>query len=427
MVNNELTASFLGDRKMLTRINLFIIVCLVGLSTVGLAQESGTSGETAVPSFPYVAQIIADDVYIRSGPGTNYYHCSKLNKGEKVVVVGSKFSWSRIVPPEGSFSWISKQYVSIDPANPGIGVVTGDAVRVYAGSEAQKPIHSEKVQIQLNKSEKVKIILGEEEASDYYKIVPPSGAYLWVSTRYIEPVGPVSESALPVEAQAKAGAEAVTEAEPATEPEAKPVVEAAVEPKPEPAATRAAPVEASVEDAKLKEYYALEKQIKAELAKPATQQKYTSIKSELSAIAANKAAGKAARYAEFALEQVKCFELASQITDALKLQSAQLEEVQKRIDKAREAKLAQMPDMGKFAVIGKLAISNIYATRAAVRHYRVLDESGRTVCYAVPSGAALGVDLGKFVGQKVGLVGSIEPNPQTSSALVKFTEISQLK
>ena len=419
MVNNELTASFLGDRKMLTRINLFIIVCLVGLSTVGLAQESGTSGETAAPSFPYVAQIISDDVYIRSGPGTNYYHCSKLNKGEKVIVVGSKFSWSRIVPPEGSFSWISKQYVSIDPANPGIGVVTGDAVRVYAGSEAQKPIHSEKVQIQLNKSEKVKIILGEEEASDYYKIVPPSGAYLWVSTRYTEPVGPVSEAALPVEAQAKAGAEAVTEAEPEAEP--------AVEAEPEPAATRAAAVEVSVEDAKLKEYYALEKQIKSELSKPAAQQQYSSIKRDLSAIAANKEAGKAARYAEFALEQVKCFELASQITDALKLQSAQLEEIQRRIDKAREAKLAQMPDMGKFAVIGKFAISNIYASQAALRHYRVLDESGRTVCYAVPSGPAQGVDLDKFVGQKVGLVGSIEPNPQTSSALVKFTEISQLK
>ena len=408
---------------MRTRINLFIIVCLVILSSVGFAQESATSVETAARSFPYVAQITADDVYIRSGPGTNYYHCSKLNKGEKVVVVGSKFSWSRIVPPEGSFSWISKQYVKVDAANPGIGIVTGDAVRVYAGSEAQKPIHSEKVQNKLNKSEKVKIMAGAGEASDYYKIVPPTGAYLWVSTRYIEAVGPVSEAALPVEAQAKAGAEAVTEAKPAAKPEVKPKVET----KPEPAATRVAPVEISVDDATLKEYYALEKRIKAELAKPAAQQKYTSIKRDLSAIAANKEAGKAARYAEFALEQVKGFELALKVTDALRLQSAQLEKVQRRIDKARAAKLAKMSDLGKFAVIGKFAISNIYASRAALRHYRVLDESGRIVCYAVPSGPGLGVDLDKFVGQKVGLVGSIEPNPQTSSALVKFTEISQVR
>jgi len=397
---------------MLTRINLFIIVCLVGLSSVGFAQESAASDEAAARSFPYVAQITGDDVYVRSGPGTNYYHCSKLNKGDKVVVVGSKFSWSRIVPPEGSFSWISKQYVSVDSANPGIGVVTGDAVRVYAGSEAQKPIHSEKVQNKLNKSDKVKIITREEEASDYYKIVPPAGAYLWVSTRYIEALGPVSETAMPAEPQA------VIEVEP--EPEAE-------EAEPEPAATIVVPVEASVEDAKLKEYYALEKRIQAELAKPASQQQYSGIKRGLSAIAANKAAGKAARYAEFALEQVKGFELASKITDALKLQSAQLEEIQRRIDKAREAKLAQLPDLGKFAVIGKFAISNIYATRVAVRHYRVLDESGQTVCYAVPSGAARGVNLDTFVGQKVGLVGSIEPNPQTSSALVRFTEILQLR
>jgi len=401
---------------MLTRINLLIIVCLVSLSSVGLAQESAASDEAAARSFPYVAQITGDDVYARSGPGTYYYHCSKLNKGDKVVVVGSKFSWSRIVPPEGSFSWISKQYVSVDPANPGIGVVTGDAVRVYAGSVAQKPIHSEKVQNKLNKSDKVKIITGEEEASDYYKIIPPVGAYLWVSTRYIEALGPVSETAIPTEPQA------VIEVEP--EPEVEPEAEEA---EPEPAATRVVAVEVSVEDAKLKEYYELQKRIQAELAKPASQQQYSGIKRGLSAIAANKAAGKAARYAEFALEQVKGFELASKITDALKLQSAQLEEVQRRIDKAREAKLAQLPDLGKFAVIGKFAISNIYATRAAVRHYRVLDESGQTVCYAVPSGAALGVNLDKFIGQKVGLVGSIEPNPQTSSALVRFTEISQLR
>lgn len=416
---------------MLTRINLFIIFCLVCLSSVGLARERSGSVEASARSFPYVGQITGEDVYVRSGPGTNYYHCSKLNEGDKVVVVGSKFSWSRIVPPEGSFSWISKQYVSVDPANPGIGIVTGDAVRVYAGSVAQKPIHSEKVQNKLNKRDKVKIITGTGEASDYYKIVPPTGAYLWVSTRYVEALGPASETVMPVKAQARAGAGAVTEVKPAVKGEAKPTVEPAAkaeeETKPEPTATRAAPVEVSIEDAKLKDYYALEKRIKAELTKPASQQRYSDIKRELSAIATNKEAGKAARYAEFALEQVKGYELASKITDALKLQSAQLEEVQRRIDKAREAKLAQLPDLGKFAVIGKFAISNIYASRAAVRHYRILNESGRTICYAVPSGAALGVDLGKYVGQKVGLVGNIEPNPQTSTALVRFTEISQLK
>ena len=382
---------------MQSRINLFIIICLVSLASVGFAKQTATSPEKAVPAFPYVAQITGDDVYIRSGPGTNYYPCGKLNKASKVVVVDSKFSWSCIVPPEGSFSWISKQYVSLDPSNPAVGTVTGDAVRVYAGSEQLKPIHSDKMQNKLNKGEKVKIITQDEDTADYYKIVPPSGAYLWVSTKYIKPLGSVSEVPL------------------------------ITEPRSEPPAAKVVPVDISVQDAGIKEYRILEKQIRAERAKPIPQQNYANIKKVLTIIANNKQAGKAARYAEFMLEQIKGIELALAVTKELKLQDEQLQQIQERIDKARAAKLAKAPDLGKFAVIGEFQISGIYASGTALKHYRLLDDSGRTLCYALSSGPALKVDLDKFVGRKVGLVGTIQPHPQTSSALVRFTEITPIQ
>ena len=110
------------------------------------AQEGAISAEDVnepvFPPFPYIAQITADNVNIRSGPGTNYYSCGKLYNANRAKVVARKFSWSQIVPPKGSFSWISKQYVEIDPNEPGSGIVTGDNVRVYAGSAHLKPIHS---------------------------------------------------------------------------------------------------------------------------------------------------------------------------------------------------------------------------------------------------------------------------------------------
>ncbi len=372
----------------------FIIVCFVSFAAVCIAEEA------AAPAFPYIAEIISDNVNIRSGPGTNYYRCGNLNTGAKVRVVSSKFSWSQIVPPEGSFSWISKQFVSVDAANPTVGTVTGDGIRVYAGSPDREPIHSEIPQLKLNTNDKVTLIGGE--ISDYYKIVPPAGAYLWVSTSYVRPLGAVGE-----------------------------VVPTAVE-KPaqivQPSAPPQAPADTPLEATKLKEYYNLQKQIEAERAKPMEQQNYAAIKKSLLELAGRKDAGKAARYAAFAVGQVERCELALSVGEQLKVQDEQLIEIQQRIEKARIDKLTNIKEMGRFAVMGQFQTSNVYGTAAEqpVR-YRIIDDSGKTICYAVAADAVAGTDLSKFVGQKVGLTGTIEPHPQTKGALVRFTAIEELK
>ena len=386
--------------------NLFILVCLISLASVGLAQEAVTSpeqsasagaAEETAPSFPYIAEITGDNVNIRSGPGTNYYQCGKLEAGDRVKVVGSQFSWSRIVPPAGSFSWISKQYVSIDPSNPTIGTVTGDAVRVYAGSEQLKPIHSTTVQLKFNRGDKVRL-LGEEEG-DYYKIAPPAGTYLWVSTKYTSALGPVGEVEL--------------------------IVEREVEPKTD--TSEVVYTKAAVETEKLREYYGLQEQIKAEQSKPMAQQNYANIKKKFAEIANNKEAGKAARYSEFAIKQIEGFELALAVGREVRLQDEQLQQIREQIEKARAAKLSQVRELGRFAVIGQFQTSNIYSGRAELIHYRIIDDSGKTLCYALASGSASELDLGEFLGRKVGLVGTIEPHLQTAGALVRFAGIVDLQ
>jgi uncharacterized protein YgiM (DUF1202 family) len=409
---------FLGDRKMQSRINLFILICLAGLVAVSFAQEAAAppekpapaGTEKTVPSFPHVAEITGDDVNIRSGPGTNYYRCGKLNKADRVKVVGSQFSWSRIVPPAGSFSWISKQYVSIDANNPTVGIVTGSAVRIYAGSEELKPIHSTTVQLKFNRGDKVKL-MGEEKG-DYYKIAAPAGTYLWVSTQYTKPLGPVSKFP-PIVKRPKPKPKAET---PAAAP-AKAPVKVPVR----------APVKSPREAKKLKEYYALTKQIQIEQAKPMAKQNYSTIKKALAKIAGNKEAGRAARYSEFTIKQIERFELALAIAKEVPLQNSRLQQIQEGIDKARTARLAEVPDMGKFAVIGQFQTSHIYGPDVPIKHYRILDDSGKTVCYALPSGSASQTNLSRFAGREVGLVGTIEPHQETAGALVRFTEIVELK
>lgn len=367
-------------------------------------EVTAEKSEVTLPNFPFYAEIITNDVYIRSGPGTQHYFCGKLNKGDTVKVLSRKFSWLLIVPPMGSFSWISKQYVTIDPGNPDIGIVTGDEVRVYAGSDYVAPIHSDRVQLKLNKNNKV-ALLGEE-IGDYYKIAPPKGAYLWVSSDYVRPL-----------------------AEPVTIQKIK--VVAPVEPKAEapsvPVKTAVVPTRIPAESDQLRKFYTLQEFIKAERAKPLHEQDFSKIKPALEQLVKDKSSHKASRYAEFTLEQIKCYELAAAVEQVDGTQDTQIADMCKNIDNAHTEKMAEFQDIGRFAVIGTLKKSNVYGPEAELLHYVITDNAGKVICYALPSGSYEGMDMAHLMGQKVGLVGSITPHPQTAGALVKFTEIEMIR
>jgi uncharacterized protein YciI len=285
-------------------------------------------------------------------------------------MVRTQFGWSCIVPPAGSFSWISMQYVSVNIDNPAIGIVTGDGVGVYAGSDEVKPMHSTSEQVKLSRGQMVKL-LGEEK-EDYYKIAPPSGAYLWVSTQFTKPASTVEAGSPPTAVTSAAAANA-------------PITDA----------NTTAAVVASVESEKLKEFHALQEVIKTERAKPIDQQNYTEIRKVLKDIAENKEAGKAARYAEFVTKQIEGFELAAQVAKEVKLQNAQLQKVMEGIDKAHAARLAKVEDLGRFIIIGKFQTFETYGPG----HYRIIDDSGNTASYALPSGNLSEADLSLFIGK----------------------------
>jgi hypothetical protein len=288
------------------------------------------------------------------------------------------------------------QYVSIDTDNPTLGTVTGDRVRVYAGSDTQRPLYSTTLQGKLDKDDKVKLL--GEQMDDYYKIAPPPFAYLWVSINFTKPIPSVEVVTPTVET---------------------PAVGPTVEPKetPEEAAPEPAPTLTMLE-----KYNSLREQVDVERAKPKNQQNYTSIKEALIKIAKNKTDDKTARYAEFVLKQIEGFELALVVNKAVQLQNEQLQKIKERINRARATRLAEFQDLGRFAAVGQLRTFTTYGPG----HYRIINEAGKTVCYALPSGQVSKVKLGRLIGRKVGLVGTIEPHPQSAGALVRFTEIAEL-
>ncbi|HAD62209.1 MAG TPA: hypothetical protein DCG12_23475, partial [Planctomycetaceae bacterium] len=135
-----------------------------------------------VRKFPYKARIIAAEVYVRSGPGEQYYPTSSLKKGT-VVTVGrhDPGGWYKIQPPEGSFSWIPQRFVQQTSA--GTGAITEDNVIAFVGSSFGDETHV--WQRKLMSGDEVRI-LGQREVDTHsgskpmYRIAPPDHEYRWI-------------------------------------------------------------------------------------------------------------------------------------------------------------------------------------------------------------------------------------------------------
>jgi SH3-like domain-containing protein len=138
-------------------------------------------------------------VNVRSGPGEGYYATQSLDKGAPVTVVGSKFDWLKIVPPEGSFSYVGSVFVDRS-ADGTTGKINRNDVNIRAGSQVNASKTT--VQMRLGIGDTVQI-LGKED--EYLRIKPPAGAYLYVNKQFVEIVK-AQPSAAALAAQGQAGA-----------------------------------------------------------------------------------------------------------------------------------------------------------------------------------------------------------------------------
>jgi uncharacterized protein YgiM (DUF1202 family) len=417
---------------MLSRTILFTITGLVFLTSVCFAQD--VSAQETDKVFPHIAEVIGRDVYVRSGPGTAYYFCGKVNSPGRVIVVEQKLNWSKIIPPKGTFSWISKNYVQPDPDNKQIGTVTGDSVRVWASAPNIEPKNSHSLQTKLNEGDQVR--LTGQEREDYYLILPPPGAYLWISSEHINYIGPVPKPkqivlppkpkpATPQDLETVPELEPMPELEPGSEqgplirPEEKPK-------KLEEPAIKVEVQKTPSETQKINECRQLAEKIDAELKKPLDQQDYSNIRKELTAIVNDPDAGKAQFYARYHLDQVDRFELALTAGNELKLQEEKLAELRRQIKERHTAKIENIPDPGRFIVVGELRLSNIYTSQTGSKRFLVVNDVGKILCYAIPDDSVADINVEGFLNRKVGLFGKVVSDQNNPVSLVRFTDIVEL-
>jgi uncharacterized protein YgiM (DUF1202 family) len=136
--------------------------------------------------FQFSGVINTDAVMLRSGPGENYYITTKLAKGTPITVVGIKFDWLKVIPPESSFSVVAKNFVTRDGTT-NIGHINAADVNIRAGSNVV-PLKVT-VQCKLPKGTAVEII---KEDDAYYQIKPPADAFLYVNQKFVDPLKQVA-------------------------------------------------------------------------------------------------------------------------------------------------------------------------------------------------------------------------------------------
>ena len=358
---------------------------------------------------PYLGVITGDNVNIRSGPAEIYYAVGKLHKSQQVVVCGErhgKKNWAMIEPTEQCFSYISKKYVEIqdisDVPDSAVlqetGVVTGNFVRVRAGSIKVPPVNARQVQTKLNFGTVVQIV-GERD--DFYKIASPPGCYFWISLDYIRSIGPVTaEIAVSVRSQ----------------------VASSISDKPEEKITL---TEAQLERA---EYQELARLFKTEQDKPVLQRELASLQQRLEKLIEDAQTPSVKSLAHRLMRTLARAELAR---NALKISLSQderlritLEEIDKKVELLVSTRAPAGMKQQENVIQGILAPSAVFTATNQNRRFLVLGDNDRIICYAVCD--IDGPDLSQWLGKKVSLVGRTRFDAFGKTRILYVTGIIEL-
>ncbi len=424
------------------------ILFYITVTAISAGFVSDSFGQHA---FPYVGKVTGTDVYVRSGPGTAYYFTGKVDEPSAVVVVGKKYGWLEIVPPAGSFSWISKKYVDPESSGSNVGVVTGDSVRVWAGSPHVEPISSSSLQTKLNKGDVVK--LTGKEKGDYYMVEPPASAHLWISEDYVEfdkpfDPGEVIDSAnvgggdliSADETDDSASDVDVTEPEPIEDDSAEESVDQGQVDQEEDMITSAAEQQEQAEEVEEaedqepvirseqeKNILLLKQRIDEQVQKSLNQQDYSGIRSELEAIVNNPSSERVRRYAQFQLDRIERYQLAVKSVEIVRQQDKELKSKRAQIAAEKAKQLKQVPDDSMYSVEGTLKASHIYTASTGQKRYMVLDENGKIICYAVSGSSGAEMEAVSMLNEKVGLIGEFKADEKTPISLIVFSQVNLIE
>ena len=182
----------------------------------------------------------------------------------------------------------------------------------------------------------------------------------------------------------------------------------------------------SVEAQRAKECRTLAEQMSEELKKPLGAQNYDEYKRALTVILNDAQAGKAVRYAKYQLGQITRFELAQLVDDDVKKQDSALDKLRRTIKEKYAIRIAEIPNPGKYIIKGKIQPSLVYTGQSGQKRYKVLNEAGKIICYAVPASRTTAINIDSFAGRQIGLKGTIVTDKANPIGLVTFTAIEDI-
>ena len=173
-------------RRLGFHTSLLIGLCCVAIAPLRAQTDAVPTGpEIENSKYQFTGVVNSNAVYVRSGPSENDYPTVKLDKGADVTVLGIKFEWLKIMPPEGSFCYVAKAFVDRH-GNGSSGRVTS-TLNVRVGSQLNEL--KAKIASKLEPGAAVEIV-GEEQ--EYFKIKPPEGVFFYVNKQYVDPVRPIN-------------------------------------------------------------------------------------------------------------------------------------------------------------------------------------------------------------------------------------------
>lgn len=391
---------------MIARATAWLCVMATALPLAAqTTMPEGTAVSTQPTAFApsvWAGELTGANVYVRYGPGEQAYPCTKLSTPERVIVVGKADGWLRIVAPKGCFSVISKEFVQLDETGR-VGTVTGDNVWVRAGGDLRTSDFVG-VQRQLNRGHTVQV-LGELE--DYYRIVPPEGAYFYISERYVRPVGAASTTP-----------SGEREVEPAR---TQPAIVEVVPP-------RSVPSAGPTQSEKLAAFKAAEKVLAEEFTKPLEKRDLKKVEAMYDAIPL--AAGDPLKlyvdarvaFVRQTLRDMADLERVKELAKTTAEKQAEYEALRERLQKVTPPpQLKRLP-----AATGVLQTSAVFPGTAAIaRRYILIDPNSGNVAAYIQSMTDQ-VDLSKYVDRTVAVFGTTKFDVTLQRAVVEADEIQVL-
>jgi len=164
-----------------------LVLRIVGTSLVAGAVAATAWGAEKDDEFPYSARVVGEDVYVRSGPGSDYYPTAKLQPGDVLEVYRrDPGGWLAVRPPRHSFCLVAIS--KLKPLGDSVAVAKENKVEVHVGSALGDM--RDVIQVRLDRDEPVEVIEEpERDKSDaWVKISPPPGEFRWIASRFVERV-----------------------------------------------------------------------------------------------------------------------------------------------------------------------------------------------------------------------------------------------